>query len=120
MRFMELKLPDFDDLVRMVEIIASLELEVGELELKIDSKCADLTKLAMTDPSRYVNQKVPSMEYIKTAVLPVGFDGELVDLRLELNNKEAELHKLKELYKIQLLYIEVWRTHSANERKSLM
>jgi hypothetical protein len=112
------KLPDFDDLQTIINEIATLEQEVGERKIELDVAEGQLTQKALTDTTMYINQKAPSMDYTRTAILAI--DAELVKRRLEINTLDSVLKYKKAYYALELLKIEIWRTQSANERKSLL
>lgn len=112
-------LPDFNSMSEIVDIIKDLGYKKIILENKIKSKEAYIVKEALTNPSHYPNGKIPSMSFITATYLFTGFDGELLALREELAKIVSELEHSKLTFKVYGNMIEVWRTESANERRSV-
>lgn len=112
----KVELPDFDDLVQLVNKIYNLSQEKASLEIKIKIGEREAVEKGMEIIK--VDGKKPSMAYIESTVKVTGIDGELVPLREKLLKLNNEIDYYKDLLEIYKLKIEVWRTMSANERAS--
>ncbi len=112
------ELPDFNDMARIVDRIKELSHRKIILENRIKSKEANIVKEATTNSAYYLNQKPPSMVYIQSTYLFTGFKGELLPLREELAQIISDLEHAKLTFRVFEDMIEVWRTQSANERRS--
>lgn len=110
------KLPDFDDLDRLVSEIRDLSLEVEYLDVYIKTKEAEVIEEYTTNPEKFVGGKTISMTQLKATVAYTGENGELIDRRKELAKARAELEAAKLKFGLERSKIDVWRTQSANER----
>jgi len=108
------KLPDFDDMMRLANKISDLLKQRLMLEAEISFEEADITINATN--TIQVNGKPPSMEYIKNSYLIVGMDGGLKDKRKQLADVTAELDRSRLMLQINRDMHDVYRTESANER----
>lgn len=107
----DIKLPEFEKLFELVQEMKQLQFEISKLDIKI--------KYYESIIFREGKEHGQSVAYIENAFKFPGNDGELIELRLQLAEKEAELAAKK--YEL-LLYrdmIEVWRTIQANNRLGL-
>jgi len=117
MSTMELnKLPDFDDLDRLVFEIRDLSLEAEYLDVYIKAKEAEIIEEYTSNPEKFVSGKVISMTQLKSTVAFTGENGELVEKRRELARARADLEAAKLKFGLERSKIDVWRTQSANER----
>ncbi len=112
-------LPDFNSMAEIVEKIRLLSYKKIVLENKIKSKEATIVKDALTKEEHFPNGKVPSMVFITSTYLFTGFKGELLPLREELAQTVSDLEHSKLTFRVFEDMIEVWRTQSANERRSV-
>ena len=116
----ETNIPDFEDMVKVSEKIRELSLEKTRLELKIDDSFSKTVLQLTTNPEYFVNNKPPSMVFIKATYGFGGLDGKLYEYRIQLGTIEAELEYLKNKLNIYRDMIDVWRTVSANKRASVI
>jgi hypothetical protein len=109
-------LPDFNDMIGYANQISDLLKRKLMLEAEISFGEAEVTKWAMS--TFKVNDKPPSMEYIKNTFLVVGMEGlaDLKEKRLELVEILPELERAKLMLQIYRDMLDVYRTESANER----
>lgn len=112
-------LPDFNDMTSIIDKIKILGYKKIILENKIKSKEAIIVKDALTKKEHYPNDKIPSMAFITSTYLFTGFNGELLPLREELAQVISDLEHSKLTFRVYEDMIEVWRTQSANERRSV-
>jgi len=116
----ENNIPDFEDMINVSERIRELSLEKVKLELSIDDSFAKTVVQLTTNPEYYINNKPPSMVFIKSTYGFSGLDGKLYELRVQLGTAEVELEYLKNKLNIYRDMIDVWRTISANKRASVI
>jgi hypothetical protein len=110
------KLPDFDDMIEYANSISDLLKRKLILETEISMGESTAVQYAMANVK--INEKPPSMEYIKNTFLVEGIQGmcELLPLRKEHAEVAAELERKRLLLQIFRDMLEVYRTESANER----
>jgi len=116
----ENNIPDFEDMVKVAESIRELSLERTRLELTIEDSFSKTVLQLTTNPEYFVNNKPPSMVFIKSTYGFSGLDGKLYEYRVQLGTVEAELDYLKNKLNIYRDMIDVWRTVSANKRASVI
>ena len=116
----KIDLPDFEDMMNVAERIKKLKVECSILDIKIKEIESNIVKTVTTTSSFFIGGKPPSMEYIKTVYLTTGLSGELVPLRLEFYEKQAEVEEMKSILGLKKDKIDVWRTIQSNERASLL
>jgi hypothetical protein len=109
-------IPDFDDLTKLVDEIGELSFRKLQLENRIKAAEAETFREAMARPLE--NGKFPSSSFVANAYLHTGFDGQLIAEREKLADISAMLDKRKLLLSIYRDMMEMFRTISANERKS--
>jgi len=113
-------MPDFDDMMKLSEQIKNTDIEKARLELLISEGEANVFKVAMTDPDFLINGKPPAVSFVKETYKYTGLTGELMTLRSSLIEIIAEHGNLVRKFKLFDQMLDVWRTLSANERKSGM
>lgn len=109
-------IPDFDDLVKIVDEIQKLSFEKLRLENLIKAAESETFKQAMSKPLE--NGKFPSSSFVSNAYLHTGLDGELIQQREELAGIASKLERKKLLLSLYRDMMEMFRTVSANERTS--
>ena len=118
----ESKLPDFDDMIAMAGEIGSLKRAIAIDKTRLEQIQALITDLATNDPTYFVNDKPPSMTYIKANYHVVGLTTEqrkeIETLNSRLADNEGRLRELELLFDVYRAMIDVWRTESANLRGS--
>lgn len=116
------KLPDFDDMVGITEEIGTLKRSIALDKIKLDRLQAYITDMATRDHTYYVNDKPPSMAYIKANYHVLGLTTdqreELEELHAKLAENEGRLREKELLFDVYRSMIDVWRTESANIRGS--
>lgn len=112
----KIELPDIEKMFESIELIRGLTLQKSVLELKISDGESKVTREAYANPKYEVKGRPPSMEFLKKTYLFAGFDGELIPLRSELAEIEANLDREKLKLDLNKKLFDVWRTQSANER----
>src|SRR5512135_2525857 len=113
------KLPDFDEMFELVEMIKALSTKRAKLKSEIEATEAKTVRIVSNDPKYYMGGKPPSITYINVTWKYTGLNDELVDKRRELAEVEAALDGCKLLLDYDKAMIEVWRTISANERMAI-
>lgn len=111
-----IELPDFDEMMDLVEKITDLSKKKTLLEIRIKVEEANVTKTMTEDEKYYVKGKPPTQTYIDNSLKHTGFDGEILEMRNELAEVSADLERAKKMFELSKLIIDVWRTESANER----
>ena len=113
----EIKPPDFEEMLKMVETIRSLNNEVQALKVQLDVAEADTVRKATTDKTLSPDGKYLSVTFVNSTFKITGINGELVPKRLELAKKSADLDKSYKILDIMRLQFEYWRTMQANQRQ---
>ena len=120
MNIMENDLPDFDEMVEMVENISELSYTKSLLEIALKARENAIMIEAVTESKHFLNGKPRPITFIKDAWIYSGFDCELLDARKEMAKLSSEVWKYKMLLDLMKAKIDVWRTLSANERKAIL
>ena len=114
----EIKIPDFSDLMRVVNQISISSLEKAKLEVELKASEANIYLEANTNPKYFQNGKSPSVSFVEKTWAYYGFSGELLPIREKLAIHSAKLEGYKLEYDAMKLAIDIWRTQSANERSA--
>lgn len=110
------KLPDYEELLNIIETIGKLTVEKLMLEVDIKSAESAIVRKTTTDVAYFQGGKAPSMAYVESAYKYTGIDGELIPKRERLAYLISEIDKAKLSYETFKVMSEIWRTLSANER----
>ena len=111
-------IPDYNDLLDLAKRIGKLTREVGLLDITIKSIEATTVKTVTNDTNYFLSGKPLSMEYIKSTWKYVGIDGKLLEFRIELVKKEAELEEAKLTFQAMRDMVTIYVTDSANMRST--
>jgi len=109
-------LPDFGELLALIETIKVKRVEKMLKELEIKDAVANIYKVTSTDEKYFVGGKAPSAVYVKNTWEHTGFDNEVSAMRKQLVELTAESALLENKFSIARDMVDVWRTLSANER----
>lgn len=112
--------PDFDEMFKAAMLISELSKKSLLLDLQIKIREADAVSKATSDPKYFQNGKVPSMEYIKSTLKVTGLEGELIPMRQELAELEAQLDGAKAAFQILKDMVSVYICDSANHRATAL
>lgn len=113
----EIQLPDFDEMMEIIDKIYNLNLRRGELKITLNVKEAYVTQEAKTNSDFFDTKGNPHAQTtIDRLYLFAGLAGELIPYREELEAIEAELAYLRSKLDFYKLLVDVWRTQAANER----
>ena len=115
-----IKIPDFDDMLSLAELIGKLTSRKILLDVEIKIGEADVAKTANTNEKYFVNGKPPSMTFVDSTYGYTGFDGELIPKRRELADVVAELETAKLRFDVFRMQIDVYRTEAANQRATTL
>lgn len=110
-------LPNFDDMFELGEEIQALTLRKLALDVELKDGEAYVMRESMSNEKYFSGGKPPSVSFVTKAYLFTGFDGELLEKRMELAEVTAKLDGLKLKFDLNMSLIDVWRTKSANERR---
>lgn len=113
-----MNLPDFEDMLKVIEQIKKLSLEESRLEIRIKNRESEITREASTDTKWFTNGKAPSQTYIDNAWKYSGFDGELIPMREQLSEISSELGFNKNYLDFMKLLVDVWRTEESSKRQA--
>jgi hypothetical protein len=113
-------IPDWGELVSKSNEILELDKIKGSLGVLIKKTEADVVLKSMLDSSHFVNGKIPSMDFVKSTYMYTGFNSELLVLREQLAEITAELNRAEREFDIMKIRIDLYRTESANQRRSLL
>lgn len=117
---LDFDLPDFDDMMKLVDEITNVSARVKETELDIDQLVSNIHREAQVNDKYFVNGKPPSSTHVKACWETTGFDGELIPKRRELIYLETRLEKAKMQYEILRMQVDLYRTDSANKRAAVL
>lgn len=114
-----LKIPDFDQMISMAETIKELKYKKLKLEVEIKDASAKIIKACRTNSDYFEAGKPASMSYIENTFAYTGFNDELIPKRMELAQITSDLDRCQVLMDVYKAMIDVFRTVSANERRSV-
>lgn len=114
------KVPDFDDMMSLADKIGDLQRKVLVLDLQIKEKISIATSTVMSDQKYLMDGKRPSMELVKSTYHVSGLSGEIIPLRNELAETEAELERCKLKFQVYRDMVTIYVTDSANKRASVV
>lgn len=110
------ELPDFNDMMKLVEEISNLSKRKTLLDITVKVKEAEVTREMTTDEKYFVKGKPPTQAFIDNSWKYVGFNNETLKVREELVEVSANLELAKNKFQLYRIMIDIWRTESANER----
>ena len=116
----EVKLPDFSDMMSVVNQISNLAIEKAKLEIQIKAEEANIYYTVTSDSKYFQNGKAPSVAFVEKTWGFAGLQGELLPLRERLATISAKLDGCKLEYDSMKMAIDIWRTASANERSATL
>lgn len=111
-----IELPNLEEFGELIEKIGQISSQVGEREIDIKLKEAEIVQEATTNSKYFVGNKPPSYSFVDNTYKYTGFDNELIPLRKELEQLKSELETCKLKYKYLSTLIDIWRTQEANIR----
>ncbi len=118
----EIKLPDFDDMLKLAEEIGSLSKNLVILKDERDVLLADVTIKVTTDPTFFKGDKPPAFNYIESTYHKIGYDDDtrhrLTRLFVEIATTTGELEKSKNLFQVMRDMISVWRAQQYNLKEA--
>lgn len=112
------ELPDFDDMMSVVDSIQELGMEKAVLEMKLAIREAEIVKEVTFNPKYHINGKVPSMAFIDKTYKYTGLENELLPMRQRLAEIEISLKAYNQTLNIYKSMIDVWRSKQANIRQA--
>lgn len=112
--------PDFDDMMKLADTIGDLQRKSLILDLQIKEGISIATNTVMTDQNYLLDGKRPSMELVKSTFHISGLKGELIPMRRELAETEAELERAKLKFQVYRDMVTMYVTDSANKRASVV
>jgi len=115
-----MEIPDFEDLVKKAEEIQSLSKRKNLLAFTIDKMEAKIVLEAVFDPKWAVNNKTPSMDFIKSTWMQTGFFDEMLPMREEFATLSADLEKARTDLELLRMQVDIWRTESATNRMTTL
>jgi len=115
-----IKLPDFDDLIKLAEDIGALSKQLIIKKAQRDVLNAEIIAVVTTNNKYWPSGKQPAMNFVEGVYKDVGYD-EFTKLKMEaLHNEIADVTGLlegkKNLFLVYRDMVDVWRTESANKR----
>jgi hypothetical protein len=113
---MPVKIPDFDDMLKVAQTIRSLTAKKLLLDTEIKFNEAAIVKVVNTDSKYFINGKPPSMSFIESTYTYTGLSDELIPMRKELASIIAELEEAKLRFDIYRMQVDMYRTEAANQR----
>lgn len=116
----QIELPDFSEMLKLIHTIEALNKEELRLRTEIKIKEAESVDRVTNDPKFLVDGKTPSVSYIDRTYKITGIEGDLVELRRELDKISADLHGANLLLQFYRDMISVYQTESANKRAATL
>jgi hypothetical protein len=107
----EVQLPDFEEMMHSVDVIADLALSVSMQKIKIKF-------MEVKTVRRGVEEGLP-VNRIEGAYKYAGYDDEIIPERKELAARESQLEAARAKLNISQSMTDVWRTVEANKRLTL-
>lgn len=123
---MELKLPDFDEMLDMASDIGGLTRDIAIVRSQLNAELAAITRIIMQDEQYWVGvegkRKPPAMNYIQTTYHVEGYSEES-KRRIEefVNNiagMEGELEYSKKKFQVYSAMIDVWKADQYNKNQA--
>jgi hypothetical protein len=117
-------IPDFDEMEELAALMAEAKARMIYLESEIESLQAKFIRQALTNSDYWPKNKPPTMSYCNSVVAKIGNTEEqeekLRKLRLDLSDAEETYRHLRKLIDLRQDKLNLYRTESANKRKSFM
>jgi len=117
-------IPDFDTMETLAEEAAKLKANVIVTKAKLVAFEAQVMREALTNNDNWIGGKRPSMAYCEKIVKYLGNNEEdkkkLIDLRTLLAEQIEEHQLLEHLINLNRDKLDLYRTLSANTRKSFI
>jgi len=117
-------MPDFDDFEKMAVEVSRVKAEILVLKGALAQAEAMCMREALTNSDYWIGGKRPAMNYCEKVVKELGNTEEdrvaLRNLRTELANKTEAYQLLQHLIILSRDKLDLYRTISANERKSFL
>ena len=123
---MDLKLPDFDEMLDMASDIGGLARDMGIVKSQLNSELAAITRIVMQDEQYWVGvegkKKPPAMNYIQTTYHVEGYSKEskrrIDEFVNNIAGMEGELEYLKKKFQIYSYMIDVWKADQYNKNQA--
>src|SRR3990172_13067160 len=109
-------IPDFEDLLSLVNQIRELSFKKLLLEKEIKEKESEVFRTMTSDKNYLVNGKSPSTSFIENTYKHSGLSGEILPIREEYSKVTVDLDRCKMTMDVYKNMISVFQTLSANER----
>lgn len=116
MSITQIDLPDYDELMSIIDGIGELVEAKESLELQIAIQEAVAFKTCATNEDYFVSGKPPAVAYVTVTYKTTGLDGEIIPMRRNLAVTIARLEVARKRYEILKSRIDVWRTQQATVR----
>lgn len=117
-------MPDFDDFEKMAADVARLKAEILTIKGALSQAEAVCMREALTNSDYWIGGKRPAMNYCEKIVKELGNTEEdrivLRNLRVALANKTEAYQLLQHLITSSRDKLDLYRTLSANQRKSFL
>jgi len=122
MRISELELMDMDDLYGLSSSIEATSLQLEGKKQELTTLLAFITKLVTSNDKYWIGGKPPSVSFIKEQYHILGYDDDtlskLASLREAIYSLDTVKSKYEREFYLALKLLDVWRTYSANKRRS--
>lgn len=117
-------IPDFDDMEKWAHQAAGLKGQVIRIKAELAMYEAQVIHTAMTDQAYWISSKRPGITYCQAVVAKIGnteVDRKVLDhWRHDLADKIEELALVEHLIDLAKAKLDLFRTLSANTRKSFL
>jgi hypothetical protein len=113
------RIPDFDDLLKLTEIVAETLVKKLLLEKEIKTMEANTVTEMMTNSIYQVGGKAPSMSMVETTTKYTGIHNEILPLREQLAITMGELEKNRGRYDLYRELLDIFQAILFSEKKNL-
>lgn len=103
-------MPSFDDFMNLAEQIKRLYIDRMLLENQIKSKEAATFREVMGNPKYFIGGKPVSVSYYENSYKHTGIDDEILNLRISLSERVAELERCRSQFEIYQRMLEMHKT----------
>jgi hypothetical protein len=114
----EIKPPDYDELMGMIEEIHRLMVEKQVLKVEIETAEAETVKKVSSERGLSPDGKLPSVTFINSTYKITGISNEITPKRKKYAVVSADLDRAEKMFDVMKMQFDHWRTEQANLRRS--
>ncbi len=119
MLIMQIKIPDYEEMMAVTNKISSLLSERDNLKNLIEMNEGIILRTLTTEERFFINGKPPATNFVEKAYFNSVFEGiDMPALRKQLTNVTAELEKFRMIFDVMKQQITLFQIESANRRNA--